>query len=148
MVRAPTGTPTSSRIGRRQLVLAVNDTTLLPVVVPAAPYAALALRLRAAAGELLRTLGLPGDAAEREEAAMEDVAYAKATNRQVLGILVDFAKAMPFYLEHDPGLLGVTLKLAGTPCGPLYASTVFPNETAMGLFGAGEVRARPFVNGH
>ena len=67
---------------------------------------------------------------------MKNVSYGKAINRQTIGVLVDFAKVLPFYIESAPSLLAVSLKLAGTPCGPLYKSTVLPDRAALALFAA------------
>ena len=67
---------------------------------------------------------------------MTEVAYRRATNRQVLGILVDFAKSLPYYLDDGGALLAVSLKLAQTPCSPLYATSTSPDRATAALFGA------------
>jgi hypothetical protein len=75
-------------VGRMQLVLAVSDRTFLPLVLPAAPSAALVPRLCAGIEEMLRALGIAELDVEKERAAMHDVVYAKTANRQVTGVLV------------------------------------------------------------
>jgi hypothetical protein len=127
-------------VGRQQLVLAVSERTLLPVVVQAAPIPSLLPRMRVAIRDVLTMLGVTPDAIEREEVAMAEVAYAKATNRQVLGILVDFARVLPFHLEGDATLLGVSMKLAETPCSPLYKTSTSPDRATAALFGTRLVR--------
>jgi hypothetical protein len=121
-------------VGRLQLVLAVSERTFLPVVVPAAPGGSVVDRLRIGVGEVLRALDVDGGAIAREVSAMDGVAFGKATNRQAIGVMIEFARLLPFYVEEAPSLLAVSLKLADTPCGPLYKSTVFPNRTAEALF--------------
>ena len=82
-------------------MLGVSERTLLAVVIPAAPSSALVPRLRVRLGEVLRVIGVAENDIALESAAMERVAYGKATNRQVLGSMVDFAKALPLYAD-DP----------------------------------------------
>lgn len=123
-------------VGRLQLVLAISEKTFLPVVVPAAPGTRLIARLREAAATQLRLLGIPGDAVEAEKQAMHEAVYAKSANRQVLGILVDFAKALPYYLDQDPSLASVARKLAETPCSPFYGTNASsPDLSTPLLFG-------------
>jgi hypothetical protein len=120
--------------GRQQLVLAVSDRTFLPIVVAAAPGTTLVPRLRAALAELLEALCVPRAAIEREAKPMEDWAYGKTRNRQALGVLVDFAKTLPYYMEDGGSLLSVALKLSDTPCSPLYKTSTFPDRATSLLF--------------
>jgi hypothetical protein len=92
--------------------------------------------LREATATQLRLLGIPDDAVEAEKQAMQDAVYAKTANRQVLGILVDFAKAVPYYLDQDPSLPSVARKLAETPCSPFYGTNASsPDLSTPLLFG-------------
>jgi hypothetical protein len=125
-------------VGRRQLVIAVSEPTYLPVVVAAAPIATLVPRLREGVAELLLALGVPKADVEREDAEMEQVAFAKASDRRVIGVMVDIAKSLDVYLERSSSLLALSMELAGTPCGPLYKTSVFPDETARALFAAND----------
>ena len=127
-------------IGRRQLVLSVSERTFLPVVVPAAPIASLVPRLRLGLAEVLGALGIAKADIAKEDAAMADVAYGKTASRQVTGIMVDFAKALPFYLDGTPSLLSVSLRLAETPCTPLYNASMSPDDTTVAIFGARALR--------
>jgi hypothetical protein len=70
---------------------------------------------------------------------MLPVAVGPTLNRSVVGILVDFAKAVPVYLDpngwDDMTLLQVEARLAETPC---YASqssdkVIFPDRDATRL---------------
>ena len=122
------------RLDDKQLVLAVSEKTLLPVVIAAAPYAEIAPRLRVGIADVLRALRISREDIDAECAAMTEVVYGKTTNRQVLGILVDFAKALRFYLRPGSTLLEISLSLAETPCSPLFKTTVSPDRTTVKLF--------------
>ena len=71
---------------------------------------------------------------------MEDVAYGKTANRQVIGMMVDFAKALEFYVDDRPSPLDLSLRLARTPCSPLYKTTVSPDRATVALFDAPALR--------
>jgi hypothetical protein len=114
-----------------RLVRAVNDLPerlerferAVHIVMVVDAEATLIPRLRVALAQVLGLLGVPREAIERENAAMAEVTYGEASNRQVLGIRVDFAKSLPFYLEDGDPLLHVSLKLAETPAAPSTART-------------------------
>lgn len=121
-------------VGRHQLVLAVSERTFLPVVVAAAPSTTLMPRFRAALVDLLSALRVHAAAINMEEAAMLEWTYGKTISKQVLGVLVDFGKALPYYMEDDPPLLSVGLKLADTPISPLFKTSTFPDRATTLLF--------------
>jgi hypothetical protein len=62
------------------------------------------------------------------------VAFGKTASRQVTGVMIDFAKGLEFYLEGEPSLLGLSLKLAETPCSPLYKAEISPDRATLALF--------------
>lgn len=126
-------------VGRLQLVLGVSETTFLPVVLPAAPISTVVPRLRLGLGQVLRALGVADVEIEREAAEMASVVYGKTANRQVIGIMVDFAKALEFYVDDTPSLLVVSLRLAETPCSPLFKTTS-PDRATVALFGERRLR--------
>jgi hypothetical protein len=73
---------------------------------------------------------------------MRPVVIGRTLDRSVLGIMVDFAKAVPYYLEprqcREDTLSLIEEQLAQTPC---YASrggdqVVFPHEKASDLLRA------------
>jgi hypothetical protein len=122
----------------QQLVLAMNERTLLCVLVPAAPVATVAERLRLELGGLLRDIGVPEAKVEAERAAMEHVAIGATTSRAVLGCMNDAA----FQLQHHPrsgsGELdrrAAALRLAEN----IYSLTdyAWPRVRALELFGVG-----------
>lgn len=120
---------------RPQWALCVNERTLLPVLLPLAPASTLATRFPAALQAVLQGLGLP-DAFIREEIGhLDEVVYAKTANRSLLGILNQFT----YLAEGDRdrnGLidpLALSIKLAHTPCSPLYKGPVFPYRAVQDL---------------
>ena len=60
---------------------------------------------------------------------MESANYAKTANRSVVGSMNDFVFLAEHYLAggfpHD--LLALSLRMAGTPCGPLRMGHGFPD---------------------
>ncbi|MEZ5231009.1 MAG: hypothetical protein R2710_31325, partial [Acidimicrobiales bacterium] len=114
---------------RPQAALFVNERTLLPVFVPLAPAAKVASRLPDQLGRLLDALEIPLEFTLQETAAMETANFAKTANRSVVGSMNDFVFLAEHYLAdgfpHD--LLALSLRMAGTPCGPLRKSTGFPD---------------------
>jgi hypothetical protein len=124
-----------------QMALLVNERTLLPVLVPLAPAATLVQRMPVALKEVLRSLGVPADFIESEISGMAEVVYAKTANRSVVGVMNEFAFLAEGYrdLEEAVDPLALSLKLAGTPCGPLYKGAVFPDKAVMELVGGGPI---------
>jgi len=103
---------------RPQLVLCVSERTLLPVLIPARDGSLLVPRLREAAGQMLRALGVAEPSVAAEEDAMLEAVIGKTISRQVLGSMNDFVRMLDSY-RGAGSLLEVSLRLAETPCGPL-----------------------------
>jgi hypothetical protein len=87
----------------------------------------------------LECLGIPSQHVVAEVAAMTPVTVAKTIDRSVLGVLVDFAKMLPHFLEPggcDAAALGAAqAALERNPC---YASrsfdqVIFPVKTTRQL---------------
>jgi hypothetical protein len=87
----------------------------------------------------LGRLGVAEALVEPELRAMDAVEIAPTEDRSVLGVMVDFAKLIPLYLEpngwDERSLLEVEAKLAQSPC---YASkrdeeVVWPERDAPAL---------------
>jgi hypothetical protein len=112
-----------------QIALFVNERTLLPVLVPLAPAATVIDRFPGAAAAVFRAHNLDRLFVDREVAAMAEHGLAKTTNRSVVGIMNEFAHLGGIYRSrgtHD--LLTISLRLAQTPCGPLYGGQVSPDR--------------------
>lgn len=105
------------RAGRAQVVLAVSERTLLPVVVPARDGRSLVQRLSAALEPMLTAVGVPANDAIAELGAMQRWAIGKTANRRVLGSLNDLAFQLQVGLFDFPDrtLPAQSLWLAKTP---------------------------------
>lgn len=115
---------------RAQLVLFVSERSLLPIVVPAREAGMLVPRFRETLRSVLRSIGVDGGIVERELAAMDDVQFAKTTNRQVLGSMTDFAHQLRGRPISE-SLIEVSLELAEAPCGPVGMKR--PLDVAAGI---------------
>jgi hypothetical protein len=105
------------RAGRIQVVLAVSERTLLPVVVPAKDGRSLVQRFTEALEPVLTSVGVPADAVNAECGAMQHWAIGKTANRRILGSLNDLAFQLQIGLLEFPdrALLAQSLWLARTP---------------------------------
>ena len=123
-------------VDRRPLLLLVSSTSLLPILVPARAVRGLPARLASVVDARLRRLGLNDRLIVSETGAMETVMIGPTIDRSVLGIMVDFAKGLPHYLEPGPwdetALIGVEQRLAETPCRASQRSerVIFPDSKA------------------
>lgn len=103
----------------KQLVLAVSETSRLPVVFPAAGDFPFEGRLQAAVGNVLLALNVPKHVITTEQEKMHPIAYAKTINRSVLGTINDYTFLLQAFLAESSDLMAATLWLAQVPCGPL-----------------------------
>jgi hypothetical protein len=124
-----------------QMALVVNERTLLPVLLPLAPAATLAQRFPIALREVLRALDMPAEFIASETSGMGEVVYAKTANRSVLGVMNEFVYLAEGYRDQDGSVdpVGLSLRLAGTPCGPLYKGAVFPDKALRELVHGGVI---------
>lgn len=115
---------------RPQVVLLVNEKTLVPVLLPLAPAAGLLARLPEQIGRVLVVHGASPVFLEEERRQMSDARVAKTANRSVVGVLTEFARLAEVYRSDAsaPDLLALAVRLAGTPCGPLYHRNVSPDR--------------------
>ncbi len=126
---------------KSQMALVVNERTLLPVLLPLAPAATLAERFPIALREVLQALHTPAEFIESEISGMSEVVYAKTANRSVLGVMNEFVFLAEGYRDQDGSIdpVALSLKLAGTPCGPLYKGAVFPDKALRELVRGGAI---------
>jgi hypothetical protein len=126
-------------VDRQPLLLLVSSTSLLPLLVPARDVRTLPSRLASLVATRLRRSGADARAIEAEELAMSPVVISPTVDRSVLGIMVDFAKAVPYYLKpgrwSEASLPSVEERLAETPChaGLSDGRVVFPDRKAPDL---------------
>ncbi len=123
-------------VDRRPLLLLVSSKALLPLLLPARDVSSLPERLPALVSTALRRLGVAPELIAAEMEAMASVVIAPTRDRSVLGILVDAAKAVPYYLEagrwDDSTLPLVEAKIATTPwhASKRRSEVVFPHQVA------------------
>ncbi|WP_069265517.1 DUF6933 domain-containing protein [Paraburkholderia nodosa] len=120
---------------RPQVALLVNEQTLLPVLMPLAPAATLTARFPAALAQILAPHGVPRSFIDSEVSEMQVVKYTKTQNRSVVGIMTEFARLAEAYRADDKPteLIELSLKLACTPCSPLYKGPVSPERALKAL---------------
>lgn len=90
-------------------------------------------------------MGLPTEFIDAEICAMKAVTYSRTANRSVLGGMNQFVYMAEGYREQR-GLIDpfeLSLKLAGTPCGPLYKGAVFPDKAVWELVREGATAVSP-----
>jgi hypothetical protein len=117
-----------------QVALFVNERTLLPVLVPLAPAAKLADRFPQQLGLVLDALGTPAGFVTREIGAMSGASYAKTADRSVLGSMNEFVFLAGAWHPGDSlDLVALSVRLAGTPCSPLYKRHTFPDRELAAL---------------
>ena len=129
-------------IDRQPLLLLVSSTSLLPIVVRARDVRELPVHIGDIVGNRLARLGVATSLIDAERRAMTPVQIAATVDRSVLGIMVDFAKGVPYYLEvgtwDATALTVVEDRLGETPChaGMPSDRVIYPNEKAPELLAA------------
>lgn len=105
------------RAVRTQLVLAVSERTLLPVVVPVRDGRSLVRRLTEDLESMLTAVGIPAEGVIAERSAMQCWVIGNTANRRILGSLNDLAFQLKVGLLDSPGqaLLAQSLWLVKTP---------------------------------
>jgi hypothetical protein len=118
-----------------QVALFVNEPTLLPVLMPLAPAATLLARFPQQAAAVLAAHGTPEAVIDEEARQMRDPRLAKTANRSVVGIMNEFTFLAEAYRGDTPApdLLALAMRLATTPCGPLYSKHVSPDRELAAL---------------
>jgi hypothetical protein len=89
------------RFWKRQVGLFVNESTLLPVLLPLAPAATVVVRFPTALATVLRRHGIGEASIERECEAMSDHDLATTSNRSVVGMMTEFAVLAGTYAESE-----------------------------------------------
>jgi len=120
---------------RPQVGLFVNESTLLPVLVPLAPASTLVERFVTDLGALLIACGARASFVEAETQKMGDWRLTKTSNRSVVGIMNEFSYLAEEHVRsgESHSLLELSVDLSKTPCGPLYKSHVSPDRELAAL---------------
>lgn len=120
---------------RPRVVLLVNEVTLLPVLLPLAPAATLASRIAEEISAVLTAHQAPVTFIDQERLHMQTVELGATANRSVVGVMTEFVRLAEIHHHDDPtvDLVELALRLAATPCSPLYGRNVSPDRelTAM-----------------
>ena len=114
---------------RPAVALFVNGSTLLPVFTQFAPTRTLLDRFPAAVGEVLSAHGVPPAVIATETAAMSTRRIAPTRNRSVVGTMNDFSFLADHHRADFSGeLVELSVRLAETPCSPLYKRHISPDR--------------------
>ena len=126
-------------IDRQPLLLLLSSKSLLAILEPARDLKGLPSRLSALVDSRLRRLAVSRNAIECEVAATSQVAVGKTLDRSVVGQMVDFAKALTFYLPETgwgaSDLREAEERFAETPCrcSGAHEDVIWPERTAIRL---------------
>lgn len=118
---------------RPNVALFVNDRTLLPVLTPIAPAASLLDRFPSAVGQVLRAHQMPEQRIEEEIEHMATVRLTATADRRLTGMLTEFAFLADAHRHDGSDLVALSVRLAKTPCGPLYQRHVSPDRELAAL---------------
>ena len=129
-------------VDRQPLLLMVSSLSLLAIIEPARGVKGLPARLSGLVADRLGSLGVHRRLIGLEIAQMDEVLVGRTKDRSVTGTLVDFAKALPYYLPSDgwgPNELRIAEeRFSQTPCrcGGSNATTIWPASEAVALLEA------------
>ncbi len=120
----------------KQHVIFVNEATLLPVIVPAAPAKTLPQRFVRQYGNVLRALGVDEASIAIETASMDTVNWTKTSNRSVVGSMNDFIKHIEYRpdLTAELSLTQLAARLANTPCRAGRRDPIWPDRQTCEAF--------------
>lgn len=115
---------------RPQVALFVNETTLLPVLVPLAPASSLLARFPTAVEAVFGRHGLAQPFIEAEIAQMAEHRLATTKSRSVVGIMNEFTHLGEVFREKAArlDLEALSIRLAEVPCSPLYSRQISPDR--------------------
>lgn len=126
-------------VDRRPLLLLLSSRSYLAILAPARDVASLPTRLPGLVAARLRRLDADASLIAKEYRAMEPVVVGPTTERRVVGMMVDFAKMIPYYLDvgswDAASLLEVERKLEDNPChaGRPMDQTIWPARKTLEL---------------
>jgi hypothetical protein len=116
---------------RPQAAVFVNATTLLPVFMPMVPAATVLQRFPDTLAVVLRAHSIADRIIDREIAETAEHRLAKTNNRSVVGVMNEFVRLADWRRDEISGpddLTWLSLKLAQTPCSPLYGRHISPDR--------------------
>jgi Domain of unknown function (DUF6933) len=119
-----------------QVALLVSEVTLLPVLVPLAPAATLLQRFGSQLAAVLDAHGTPAEFIDAELQEMDEVRLGNTASRSVVGMMNEFTYLADAWRQDEPDLLALAVRLAATPCGPLYKRHISPDRELAALVAA------------
>jgi len=87
-------------VDRKPLLLMVSSEALLPIVLPGRDLRTLPERLPEIVRARLERFGSPSDQIAAEVSAMHPVIVTKTVSRSVVGIMVECAHSIPYFLDR------------------------------------------------
>jgi len=122
-------------VDRQPLLLLVSAASLLPVLVRARNVRDLPTDIGEIVARRLARLHVPHALIDAEHRAMTPVNIGATVDRSVVGIMVDFAKGVPYFLASrfdDGDLAQAEDQLGSTPChaGKRADRVIFPDRKA------------------
>ncbi|MGH3860089.1 MAG: DUF6933 domain-containing protein [Actinokineospora sp.] len=123
---------------RPRVALLVNESTLLPVLMPLAPASTLTSRIGEQVTRVLGAHHVPAAIIDQEWRHMQTCQLGVTTNRSVVGVMTEFARLAEIHHDADPAidLVALAVRLARTPCGPLYNRNVSPDRELAAILDA------------
>ena len=118
-----------------QVALLVNSRTMIPVFTPLAPAGELLHRAPGVIADVLRAHGVPDDAIAAESHEMSDVRIAPTNDRQIVGVMNEFAfQGEGVWGPHDPDLFSMSMRLSELIVGPLMKRHGTPADELAAFF--------------
>ena len=123
----------------QQLILLVNERTLLPVLMPLAPSATAPSRIGPEIAATLADHRAPAAVIDDELSQMRECRFGPTANRSVVGIMNEFSHLADIYRRTDPdlNLIQMARRLAATPCSPPVPPSRQPGSRAPGVSALG-----------
>lgn len=120
---------------RPQVVLLVNEPTLLPVLMPLAPAATLLARIPRQIAGALCAHGVAASVVDEEVQRMREWRLGPTANRSVVGVMNELSYLAEAWRRDQPrpDLHALALRLATTPCGPLRRKHISPDRELAAL---------------
>jgi hypothetical protein len=126
----------ATRFGwRPDVLLLVNESTLLPVLLLLAPAATALARAADHIAAAMATHGASDAIIAAELEQMRTHRIGSTANRSVVGIMNEFSYLADVYRDRgrQPNLDELAARLATTPCSPLYRTYISPDRAFTAL---------------
>ena len=123
---------------RPDVLLLVNEPTLMPVLLPLAPAATALARAADRIATTMAAYGAPDALVATELDQMRTSRIGPTANRSVVGIMTEFSFLADVHRArtHRLDLDDLAARLATTPCSPLYRTHTSPDRAFTALLHA------------